>query len=180
MSLNDISFSPFLLSAFYSKSLVGDENKDGEPTERSITQMPLSLEPTENKGEMFKFLGNNQKKVTIVVNYSGIVHLPDAQLDFLARLLTPCKMSLNDVAVLNINNYQDIRHQEVLDYLKPAVVMLFGMSTQQFGFPFDIPEYQVQSFASRLIMHAPALEQLENDTTEKLKLWTGLKKIFNV
>ncbi len=191
MSLNDIQLSPQLLAGLYSKSLIGDA--DGVPhTFPRVSEPETKLNIPEKKGPVaakkvagasqaaFKSLGNNQKNVLIGVHYAEIANLPDAQLSFLTNLLKACNLGLNDVAIINMNNHPDAVYTEILENFKTKVVMLFGITAQQFGFPFEIPEYQVQQFAGKTVVHSPALHEIENDKAAKGKLWMSLKRIFNV
>lgn len=132
------------------------------------------------KKESWKYLGNNQKKILVGVNYADAIHLPDAQLDFLMQLLKACQLSLNDVAVVNRSNYTDHSYTEMLDYFGATVILLFGITAQEFGFPFETPHYQVQQYAGYTVLHAPALEKLQDDKPAKGKLWAGLKTMFNL
>ncbi|MCH5597185.1 hypothetical protein [Niabella ginsengisoli] len=174
MSLNEITLSPYLLTQMYPSSLI----------ESKKTNEPLHVEAGEQKDLSsaidWKSLGNNQKKVLIVVNYDNIANLPDPQLDFLTQLLKACQLSLNDIALINVNNYKNADSTEILNHFDSRIVLLFGISPQQFGFPFDTPPFQVQNFANYTVTHAPALESLENDKPAKGQLWTSLKKIFNL
>lgn len=190
MSLNDIQLTPQLLERLYSRSLIGEADNGADislisppsatparlPTENPVPEKPA---PTGNTID-FRSLGNNQKNVLVGVHYSDIVNLPDAQLDFLTTLLKACKLGLTDVAVINFNNYADVEGSEIMDYFKSRVVMLFGITPKEFGFPFEIPEYQVQQFAGRTVIHSPALHGIQDNKAEKGKLWAGLKRIFNV
>lgn len=191
MSLNDIQLNPQLLAGLYSKSLVGAIDGVIESA-LSLSKPETNLNISEPKvadtakkiadppPSLLKSLGNNQKNVLIGVDYAESANLPDAQLDFLTNLLKACQLGLNDVAIINRRNYPDVIYTEILDHFKSKIVMLFGITAQQFGFPFEIPKYQVQQFAGKTVIHSPALHEIGNDKAEKGKLWISLKKIFNV
>ncbi len=186
MSLNNIKLSPYLVSALYPKSLLGESNDSAAQVITTVPEKKIeeaiksAPEKTTPATAGLKFLGNNQKKVSIIVNYNDTVHLPDAQLDFLTTLLTACKLSLNDVAIINMNNYKEASYDIILTNFESKIVLLFGLTAQQFGFPFETPQYQVQQFVGKTILHAPALHNLENDKTAKGKLWNSLKRIFEI
>lgn len=190
MSLNDIQLNPQLLAGLYAKSLVGDADAvDEVPAKTSVpgvnknipaAKSAVTQKHTTVQQPTFKSLGNNQKNVLIGVHYTDSTHLPDAQLDFLTNLLKACKLGLGDVAIINTNNYSGVDYSQILEHFKTKVVMLFGMTAQEFGFPFEIPEYQVQQFAGRTVIHSPALHGMQDNKTEKGKLWMALKKVFNL
>lgn len=191
MSLNDIQLNAQLLAGLYSKSLIGDADEtsvaipaiSAPEVKANISEkkVPAAIKANVSTSQnSFKSLGNNQKNVLICVNYTESANMPDAQLQFLTNLLKACKLGLNDVAIINMNNFEDASYTDILENFKSKVVMLFGLTAQQFGFPFEIPEYQVQQFAGKTVIHSPALHEIENDKVEKGKLWMSLKKIFSV
>ncbi len=169
MGLNNISLSPFLITKMYANVLTG---KAEAPKE--IKELPGSA------AAEWKFLGNNQNLVLVAVDYAGVTHLPDPQLEFLLQLLGACKLSLNDVALINIHNYTDIDYKGILTHFNTKIVLLFGLTPAQLGFPFNIPAYQVQAFADYTIIHSAPLHILQTDKSAKSQLWAGLKKIFNL
>ena len=179
MSLNEINLSPYLVTQLYSSTLVG-ETKKAEAKAETETKIASIPEKEPVAATSWKFLGNNQKKVLVAVNYTNLTHLPDPQLDFLTQLLKACQLGLNDVVIININNYTGVRYTEILDHFGAQNVLLFGITVQEFGFPFGAPPYQVQAFDNRTIIHAPSLQDLQNDKPAKSLLWAGLKKIFNI
>lgn len=186
-SLNDMTLNPQVLSALYSRLLVCDSDgvepvavsKTSEdtviPAKKGISQ---KKQPIADGG--FKSLGNNQKNVLVGVRYQDCANLPDAQLEFLTQLLKACQLSLMDVAIINLNNYPDMNSDEVLSHFHSKIIILFGIKPLELGFPFEIPEYQVQPFAGRTVIHSPDLEDIQDDKTAKSKLWTGLKRMFDI
>lgn len=169
MSLNKISLPPYLLTKFYSKSLVEayDDTQEATNDEEFMTNT-------------WKSLGNNQKNILIVTTYDGSVHVPDTHLIFLIQLLVACKLSLEDVAIININNYKKVEMNDILSHFKADKVFLFGINTNSFGFPFAIPPYQIQTFDGRMVLESGDIASIQNDKLAKTKLWASLKAIFNL
>ncbi|HTG56304.1 MAG TPA: hypothetical protein VL943_08560 [Niabella sp.] len=177
MSLNEMNLPPYLVTQLYPSSLVGQEKNTASVTAASSAQ-PVSAEPEPTIE--WRSLGSNQRGILVAVNYENITNLPDPQLEFLMQLLKACQLSLNDVALININNYPQVAHTSILGQFNTKVVLLFGITVQDWGFPFQTPPYQVQSFSGYTIMHAPALHDLQNDKPAKGLLWAALKNIFNL
>lgn len=176
MSLNNIELSPALISQLFPTSLISDVENAALITENQNVAQKKSVKKTDD----WIALGNNKKNILVVVHYDSVLHLPDAQLDFLTQLLNACKLSLNEVAVINHNNYKEYSHTEIIDHFKSHIVLLFAVTVTSFGFPLNTPQYQVQQYAAQTFMHAPALHELQNNKTEKGKLWLSLKQIFNL
>lgn len=129
------------------------------------------------------FLGDNQKRIVILVNDIEAVYLRDEWLQFLSNILGACKLNLGDVAIVNHANnpmlFTDFQQQ-----LAPQHFILFDVPTQNIQLPFTVPFYQLQQFGSTQFLLAPSLALMLGNTDavkmEKSKLWLSLKKMFNI
>jgi len=149
----------------------------------SSKSKPASSKATEKAEQHqsgFKFLGDNEKNILLVVNYTQAVHLPDEQLNFITSILTACKLGLADVAILNISNNKNCSYKNFQQQLGSRQVFLFGIEPKQIELPVQFPEFQIQPFNNCTYLIAPSLQELENDKLLKSKLWVCLKKIFNL
>ncbi len=167
MGINNIRLSPSLLAALYPDSLVMVKNQDKR------------IEAAAG----YRFLGNNLRKISILVHYPGLVFLPDAQLEFLGKILSPCHLTIADVALLN-NAVNPIKMQELQKHLKPQTVFICGINPASLGIsdqlePFTIT---VQHGVSTLLL--PALTDINRETPEgkqyKKQLWACLQKLFKL
>lgn len=167
MSLNTIAFP---------KRIIADLYKD------SLVELATSSPAVDDKKlqEQWKFLGENKRKVFIVVKYSDAVHIPDKQLEFLTNLLSACKLNLGDTAVLNFQNQTEKNFNEIISNFKSKTVFLFGVGPEEFGMPLLFPHFQVQLFKEATYLFAPSLEEIEPDKILKSKLWVCFKKIFGL
>jgi hypothetical protein len=123
-------------------------------------------------------LGNNQKQVLILVSYADIEVIPDTELSFLLTILNACKLTLNDVVIVNFTTQENITYQKLVQEFKPKVVLLFGVKQASISMPVLFPDFQVQSFMDIRFLSSPPLQNLQQDDTIKRKLWTGLKQLF--
>ncbi len=173
MSLNDIHLTPRNLTDLYARSLI----QDARPVKvKEAAPAMVATPATEERN----FLGNNYKNILIVVTHTNTVHLPDGDLDFLVKILMACKLGLNDVAIINYNNYQQTPVKTILGKFNPQNVFLFGIDPLGFGLPAGFPPFQVQQLATTGYLHAPSLSQLAEDKNLKAQLWTSLKRIFGI
>lgn len=179
MGLNDLHLSPDMIASLYPCSLVNLDNpwqsRSTASVAAEITKQPETIIET-----AWKFLGNNQKNILIVVNYDSAVHLPDEDLNFLINMLAACKLSLGDVAVVNKNNYKETGYKEFLAHFKSRIMLLFDVKPVAFGLPVSFPFFQVQSVVNCIFLYAPALEQQRNDALLKSKLWVSLRSVFGI
>lgn len=176
MSLNDLQLSTPLITTLYPSSLISTDIEDAAASKKSGTHQNASTDKTES----WKSLGNNQKNILIVVNYGDIVHLPHEELNFLTGMLTACKLSLEDVAIINTNNYKKLDYRDILTQFKSKIVFLFGVAPGDFGLPVNFPYFQVQSVSNCTFLFSPALEQRHTDVLLKSRLWVSLRAIFSI
>ena len=167
MSLNTIEFPKKIIAELYKDTLVEIE-----------TSTPVVVD--KKLQNQWKFLGENKRKVLIVVKYSDAVHIPDKQLGFLTNLLSACKLNLGDTAVLNFQHHSEVDFNDILSYFKSKTIFLFGVGPEEFGMPLLFPHFQVQLFKEATYLFAPSLEEIEPDKILKSKLWVCFKKIFGL
>ena len=172
MSLNSIKFEPADIASLYKNSLVEINAK-----KQVSTQAKAGDEPN---AAGWKYLGENKKKTLVIVRSTDAVHIPDKQLSFLTKLLAACNLNLADVAILNFQDHNSSTFNEILNYFKPKVVLLFDVEPGEFGLPMVFPQFQVQGYKDTVFVSSPALDIIEPDKSLKGKLWVCLKKIFNL
>ncbi len=161
MNINNIQLKPNLLADLYKDCLI-DTN----------TKLPPEI-------QRLKYLGNNQKNILIIVSHATVPFLPDGELNFLTNILAACKLSIADIGI--INDFQ--ASPEALQKLIQSEgknVLLFGVEPASIDLPINFPFYQLQKFAGKIYLSAPALEELERDKTAKQKLWISLKNLFEL
>jgi hypothetical protein len=183
MALNNIQLNSSLLTELYRNSLVqADATRSGkeEPIVTPITSDKIDVKVGNIGNNGWKNLGENKKNILLVVDYKKATYLPDKQLSFLVAILGACKLSLADVAILNVATCPDGSYDKVFDHFKSRTMVLFGKTPSEFAMPVDFPEFQVQVFNNCTFLHTPTLENLESDKILKSKLWVCLKRLFDL
>jgi hypothetical protein len=173
MSLNSIKFEPTDIAFLFKNSLV----EINAVQQVVLSQTKIETDPITTG---LKYLGENKKKTLVVVRNADAVHIPDKQLSFLTKLLAACNLNLADVAVFNFQDHNSSEFNEILNYFKPKVVLLFYVEPGEFGLPMIFPQFQVQGYKDALFVSSPSLDVIEPDKSLKGKLWVCLKKIFNL
>jgi hypothetical protein len=171
MDINNIKLPAPVAEELYHSSLI-------ETGKKQLDDISIKSEPAEPLA--WKFLGNNDKKILALVRTEKAVHLPDDELTFLTGILSACKLTLADVAIINHNNHPEASYKELTSHFASRVVLLFDIDPAEFGLPMSFPHYQIQSFAGSSFLYSPSLKALENDKVEKSKLWVCLKRLFNL
>ena len=159
MSLNNLSLTPQLIADLFSDSLI--ENL-----------RPSSIEQT------VKFLGKNEKNILILVSEEEVAFLEDNELNFLSTVLGACKLSLADLAIVNLYHLGSLNYRDFIKQLNAKKVLLFDVEAQTIDLPFNFPHFQIQQFDQCTYLSAPALKNIETDKALKTQLWNCLKKLF--
>ncbi len=173
MGLNDITLPPALVADLYKNSLI-------ETGEKNAIDQPAVVAKAKAEEAEWKHLGNNRKNILVIVNSDNAVHLPDDELELLTSMLTACKLSLDDVAIINLYNYSEASYKKLIDFFRSKIVLLFGIEPAAFGLPINFPHFQLQAFANNTFLYSPSLKDLGNDKVIKSKLWVCLKRLFNL
>ena len=164
MSLDNIELTPFLIAELFKNTLV--EIKSAKKADKT------ALPPA------FNFLGNNKSRVAIVIYDAENIYLPDAQLNFLMVILGACKLTMEDVAIVNISNSNSITYKTIESELKAEKIILFGVTSAELGLPLEFPVYQIQQYNNQTYIASDSLMHIETNKKEKISLWNCLKQIF--
>ena len=174
MSLQNIQLPPLVIADLYGNVLLNQNQKIPE-----ITFIPAKEKNTSES--LIKYLGNNEKKISIIVHQPNDAFLADEHLQFISKMLSACKMNLGDVAIVNITKHTfDII--ELKKQLQPFKILLFGVSPMEVKLPMDFPHFKLQEYGGCTYLYGPALEELNNESDNskllKSKLWICLKSMF--
>ena len=172
MSLNNLQLPASLLPDLYGHTLVQSGEKVATAKEKkNIDEAKLS------------FLGGNEKKITIVVADAQQAYMSDVDLEWLQKMLLACKLSLGDVAIINLHtkktNINAIKQQ-----LNPGKLLMLGPSPAQLELPLNFPMFKLQQHDDCIYLHAPSPAELNHESGEivdqKKKLWACLKQLFEL
>lgn len=166
MNLNEIELPAFVIQDLFQKTLVDLSGKE----KKQIVSESKEL----------NFFGGNKQHIILLVNNADATFVTDQQLTFLSGILNACKLTLEDIGLLNIASYPAISYKTISDAFTPRIIMLFGISTDTIQLPFLMPDFQRQSYNNQVYLAAPSLQTLENDKEMKRKLWTVLQQIFSL
>lgn len=169
MGLDSFQLNQNILEGLYKNSLVILNN----PEEISIVK--TDTPPA--------FLGNNKKQISIIVYNPDVTWMTDEEFNFLTKILSACKLGIDDVAVMNLA-HQKTDHKLMKEKLHNQKVILFGVAPSQINMPISFPEFKIQLFDSVHYLYASRITDLCKDSDVakllKTKLWASLKQLFNV
>lgn len=163
MSLDNIQLSSQSCAILFNHTLIEETVSD----------------PKANSQEKIKIesLGENKSHVLFLVNNPLHKFLPDEEMELLTRLVSACKLSMADIALVNFSSNKS-NYFQFNDQFQPKKLLIFGVKNTDLGLPFDIPNFQVQQFQQQLYLTAPSLKEFLNNTELKKQLWKTLQKLF--
>jgi DNA polymerase III psi subunit len=164
MSLNDIQLGSFLVQQMYKKTLIDVGN---------VKDIPASSSP-----ESISVLGKNEKSILIIINEKDTAFLDDKDLNLLIGILSACKLSMADIALINFHQNQQLRYAQVIEKFSPKLILLFGTTPAQLEFPLNFPDFQLQQYNHQAYLSSPALKVLAADKEQKKELWLCLQRHF--
>lgn len=166
MTIDNIHLSDFLCHNLFKNNLIGQEEVD----------------KTSEKAEKKKIphLGLNQKQILFVVNNADNKYLEDAEMEMLTNLLTACKLSVADIALVNYAHGTQVTYEDLIAEFKSDKLLVFGISTGDLKLPFNVPDFQIQKFKEQTYLFNPSMNAILNDVHLKKNLWNSLKKLFSI
>ena len=139
-------------------------------------------EPIKELGQI-KYLGEHLKQVTIIVKDELAVYLNENDLTLLSSILSACKLTLADVALINVAQ-QKLSLHEILNVLPSKLVMIFDVSSITLKIKFPTTLYKSIQLGDTYLLFSNSLSLMQGgDQSAKLekgKLWAILKSLFKL
>ena len=174
MDLDHITLPGFVVSELFPHALLA-----GTPAKSP----PGDTAPKKEQAPGYKFLGNNQRRVSIIVQAKDAVFVPEPQLAFLTKMLEACRMNIGDVAIVN-HDSTPVIIAALKNQLHPDFVLLFGVSPTDIQLPLSFPQFKTQSFDGSTYLYVPSLGEIDQPGEEsramKTKLWGCLRTLFGL
>lgn len=177
MGINQLRLSAELIAALYPESLVLPDNGEqvripGDPRRDTLL-----------KNTDYPYLGKSLRPICFLVSYPEDEFIPPVQLAFLQKILSACKCSLDDIALINTSrtpvDLEALKHQ-----LNPEIVFLWGDRPVVTGIHQNFPDMIISSWQNMTILPVLNANLMCRDSPEsvepKRKLWISLKKLFNL
>ena len=139
-------------------------------------------EPIKELGQI-KYLGEHLKQVTIIVKDELAVYLNENDLTLLSSILSACKLTLADIALINVAQ-QKLSLHEILNALPSKLVMIFDVSSTTLKIKLPTTLYKSIQLGDTYLLFSNSLSLMQGgDQSAKLekgKLWAILKQLFQL
>jgi len=146
------------------------------------TSNNATIRPINELGQI-KYLGEHLKQVTIIVKDELAVYLNENDLTLLSSILSACKLTLADVALINVAQ-QKLSLHEILNVLPSKLVMIFDVSSTTLKIKLPTTLYKSIQLGDTYLLFSNSLSLMQGgDQSAKLekgKLWAILKSLFQL
>jgi hypothetical protein len=178
MGINDLTLSPALVAALYPETLIVSKELSGD---LKITQTGLTPDPGKT---IYPFLGQNQQALfCFLVSYPDNEFIPEPQLAFIQKILTACKYSLDDIAIINTGRKQ-VEINKLVKQFDPRIIFLWGTGLDVTGIDQELPDMTITTWQNISIVPVEKTGMMLNENPEgialKRDLWICLKKLFKL
>ena len=177
MGINHLQLSTNLIAFLYPESLVSG-------TELGNHVKPaLKTNAVAGKDPFYPFMGKNRSSICYLVDYPDIEFISDKQLIFLQKILAACKMTLDDIALININRHP-VEINSLKKQLNPRIIFLWGSPAPIAGVLQEFPDMVISTWENISVLPVLQTDLMSMDNPEgvalKRSLWICLKKLFNL
>ena len=130
-----------------------------------------------------KFLGDHLKKIVVIVHDEHAVYLNEADLGLLSSILVACKLTLADIALVNLAQ-QPLSLHDILKTLPSQYVLVFSLSGSALKIKLPATLYKPIELGETQLLFSGSLQSMQgadqNAKMEKSKLWNTLKLLFKL
>lgn len=146
--------------------------------EEQVEDLSLVQEPSVNLKPKFdfKYLGNNQKNILILVNDSQNEVSTEQGRELLRKLVNAIALTGKDFALVNYSNYSTATYTDFADFFACKLVLAFGVNPKQLGLA-EQALHQLNQVGEAKLVFTKNLHDLDSDQTSKKILWTSLQKL---
>ncbi|OAQ38648.1 hypothetical protein A5893_14680 [Pedobacter psychrophilus] len=122
----------------------------------------------------YKYLGDNNKYVLIIVNEPNFDFLNKKDLTFLTKILGAKKLEINDVAIINLAKYPSLDFNDLKSFFGFSKLITFGINPKILKVDGSVPNKKFM-FKDIAILGTWDLYKLDEDVKKKTTFWNELK-----
>lgn len=171
-----------IVNLFKDKLVLLDE-KQPESRREIPTSEGTQNNESDNMLPEIWWLGKNKKNITILLKDISNKFISENNLSFLLSILNACKLTPDDIAVVNLANTK-VKFEKINNTLQPEVVLLFDTKPAEIEIDAKPLLYTVMYPQGFKLLYAASLDNLNGNApeqkVEKGKLWNALKLMFDI
>jgi hypothetical protein len=160
------------------------KNKVNLPAQEQSNTTEVTIAEEEVKLTIpLKHLGDHSKKIVVIVDDPASVYLNEPDFILLTSILNACRLTIADIALVNIGNQKASLHQ-ILNNLPSKLVIAFEVDSKALKIKLPTNLYKLTPLGDSNLLFSKSLSSMQGlDSAakqEKAKLWAVLKQIFQL
>ena len=127
----------------------------------------------------YNYLGENNKYILILIDQplkNEIIAAKDLLL--LEKTLAALKLELRDVAIVNLQQCEELHFKSLKEFFSCNKVLGFGIELAKIGIEKEVAINTVFRIEDCPFLLASSLEELSNNQAQKVIWWSAMKSIF--
>ncbi|HVB04396.1 MAG TPA: hypothetical protein VNE41_11835 [Chitinophagaceae bacterium] len=165
MSLDNLKLDPFLLAGLYKQYLIPEER------ERTVTVPGGTIENSR---------GQNGKNILLIGAFPERGFPGSSQFSFLEKLLSACKLSVDEVSMVNTSRMAGMSLEEILGKYSPRICLIFGEVPGITGMGNELRKNIPMNTRRTVFLFTDSLDSLIEEAPLKKQLWPVLREVFQL
>ena len=137
-----------------------------------ITPHPIVQTPDNE----FNYLGKNNKNFVVLVNYTNEEHIAAAHLAALESILKRKDLTLDDVAILNVNKYAPVKLTALATHFTPKKLVIMGADSLPEGIG-KLPLNQPLQGKKTHVLYSFSFDEMMSSNDNKKLFWEHMKTL---
>lgn len=179
---NDLMALSFLIDeeiyCIKEEIILNEEKLSPSKTENKIEELvpPVIIKdsPSNQRDTDFKYLGENNKYILIIVKEPDFDFLNQNDLGFLLKILAAKKLELKDVAIINLEKNNPLTFDDLKAFFACNKIITFGFNPQILQIESAVANKK-SIFKDTAILGTWDLTKLQQDVKKKGIFWDELK-----
>lgn len=172
-----------VIAQLYKNNLVLAEEQISEAEGKNPPREGKKNNESQSKLSEILWLGKNKKHVAILLHDENNKFISEDNLNFLLSILNACRLTPDDIAVVNIAK-TPVDYSQLKETLSPSAILLFDVQPEAIAIKAKPVYYTTFTHDNCKLLSAVSLDKLNGNTPEKKlekgKLWNGLKKLLGL
>jgi DNA polymerase III psi subunit len=124
----------------------------------------------------FNYLGKNNKNFLVLVNYADEEHIAATHLTALESILKRKDLSIDDVAILNVNKHAPLKLATLSEYFKPTRLIIMGKDSLPEGIG-NLPLNQPLQGKKTHVLYSFSFDEMMSSNDNKKTFWEHMKTL---
>ncbi len=134
----------------------------------------------ESSEESLVYIGENKKKILLLVEEHTKQCLSEANKEFLIKILGAVGLTFKDVALVNCTHYPDLSFDFYRDHFLPRRIIAFVNGAAVLGGLVSLDMYKIIREQDLEMVILDDLASIQADKSKKIQVWNTLKQLFEI